>query len=197
MRRHPVLRRRRVITLLYRRIIQESCDMFSSQPVNLASASRCTAATARERLLRDREMRRNRGPSPGAAPLPAPPVTETFPALAVRPALSAAWSFHHLSPLDQKRQAIQIAQSFRSHYLAEIAYHDDRQMTVAILRPIQIRHHTLDVPHKICVDAAGNVGVFCSEPSQVPARTLAIGWVLLAISVSLIVLGALILLARS
>jgi hypothetical protein len=113
----------------------------------------------------------------------------------VRSALSAAWSFHHLSPLDQKRQAIQIAQSFRSHYLAEITYHDDRQMTVAILKPTQIRRHALDVPHLIHIDAAGNVSVSCSERPQDPARTLTIGWVLLAISVALILLGALLLLA--
>ncbi|HVO69532.1 MAG TPA: hypothetical protein VMT24_05775 [Aggregatilineaceae bacterium] len=168
--------------------------MYSSRPVNLVPASNRTAATARARLLRDTEMRRNKAPSTEATPLPAPPITETFPAQAVRSALSAAWSFHHLTPLDQKRQAIQIAQSYGSHYLAEISYHDDRQMTVAILKPAQIRRHALDVPHMIYVDSAGNVNVFSSAQSPVPARIFAIGWVLLAISVSLILAGALVLL---
>jgi hypothetical protein len=169
--------------------------MFSSQLIDLAASRSRTATTARERLLRDREMRCNRGPLTGTSPLPAPAVTETFSALDTRPACSVAWSFHHLSPLDQTRQAIRIAQSFKSHYLAEITYHDDCQMTIAVLRPTQIRHHSLDVPHEIRVDAAGNVSVSCYEPTQIPARTPAVGWVLLAIGALLIVLGALLLLA--
>jgi hypothetical protein len=169
--------------------------MFSSQLIDLATSRSHTAATARERLLRDREMRCNRSPLTGTSPLPAPAVTQTFSALDARPACSTAWSFHHLSPLDQTRQAIRIAQSFKSHYLAEITYHDDRQETIAVLRPTQIRHHNLDVPQEIRVDAAGNVSVSCYETSQIPVRSPAIGWALFAIGALLIVLGAFLLLA--
>ena len=168
--------------------------MFSSQPIDLATSRSPSAAAARERLLHDSQMRRNRVSLTEISPLPAPAITETFPALAARAAFSPGWSFHRLSPLDQKRQAIQIAQSFKGHYLAEVTYHHDRQMTVAILRPIQIRHHTLDVPHEIRVDAVGNVGVFCCEPFQTPVRPPVIGRVLLTFSVLLLILGALLLL---
>lgn len=168
--------------------------MLSSQPADLASVQSRTASIARDRLLRDHAMRRNKAPLPGFSPLPAPPITETFAAQDARRAFSATWSFHHLSPLDQKREAIQIARSFRSHYVAEITYHDDHRTTTALLRPIQVRHHSLDVPHEISVDASGNVNVSCCEPSQAPARPFAVGWVLLASGVFVIIAGVLLLL---
>jgi hypothetical protein len=168
--------------------------MFSSQPIDLAPVQNRTASIARDRLLHDQATRRNKAPLPGFSPLPAPPITKTFAAQDARRALSAPWSFHHLSPLDQKREAIQIARSFRSHYVAEITYHDDHQTTIARLRPIHVRHHGLDVPHEIHVDASGNVNVSSCEPPEAPTRPFAIGWVLLAAGASLIIAGVLLLL---
>lgn len=168
--------------------------MFSSQPIDLATVRNRTASIARDRLLRDQAMRRNKTPLPGFSPLPVPPITETFASQDARRAFSSTRSFHYLSPLDQKREVIQIAQSFRGHYVAEITYHDDHQTTIALLRPIRIRHHSLDVPHEISVDASGNVNVSSCEPAQTPARPSAIGWVLLATGASLIAAGALLVL---
>jgi hypothetical protein len=61
----------------------------------------------------------------------------------------------HLSPTEQCRQVLQIARSFKHHYLAQIDYHDDYQLTIALVKPVDLRR----AAHEIWVDAAGNVSV--------------------------------------
>jgi hypothetical protein len=61
----------------------------------------------------------------------------------------------HLSPTEQCHQVLQIASSFKHHYLAQIDYHDDCQLTIALVKPVDLRR----TAHEIWVDAAGNVSV--------------------------------------
>jgi hypothetical protein len=61
----------------------------------------------------------------------------------------------HLSPAEQRRQALQIVRSFKHHYLAQLSYHDDRHLTIALVKPADTRRPA----HEIWVDAAGNVSV--------------------------------------
>jgi hypothetical protein len=61
----------------------------------------------------------------------------------------------HLSPAEQRHQALQIVRSFKHHYLAQFSYHDDRHLTIALVKPADIRRPA----HEIWVDAAGNVSV--------------------------------------
>ena len=81
------------------------------------NAATHTAATARNRLLCDQTMRRHQ---PNQA---------------------------CLSPAEQARQAVLIAQSFKQHYLAEIRYLDHIQTTVAVIKPV----HARAAIHEICV----------------------------------------------
>jgi hypothetical protein len=68
-----------------------------------------------------------------------------------------------LSPNEQMRQATQIAHSFRDHYLAEVEYYHDCQVTVVTIKPASARRS--GPSQEIWVDAAGNTTVRqCAQP---------------------------------
>lgn len=73
-----------------------------------------------------------------------------------------------LLPSEQHRQAVQIARCFEHHYLAEVTYLDDCQMTVALVKPI----HTRQPAYEIWVDSAGSVRVFHRDTPSAPGRVL-------------------------
>jgi len=158
--------------------------MLSLRRMGIDKAQPNTATLARERLLRDREMRRNK-PSHALSPLPAPPITAAFPLLAARPGR------RFLTPPEQRQQVIQIARNFRSHYLANITYLDDIKMTVAVVRPTHARRKECDGPHEICVDAAGNVSVSRCNLARPSRWWPVLSRMLVVVSVVLTALGAL------
>lgn len=88
-----------------------------------------------------------------------------------------------LSPDQQTRFAIQIAQSFKQHYLTEVVYLNDCQMAAATIKPA---NHT-DIPHTIYVDTDGNVDVSYDFISQ----TRFPGWMLFIVGSTLVALIAL------
>jgi hypothetical protein len=100
-----------------------------------------SAATVRNRLLADRTMRHHE---------------------------HSCWYVVHLSPAEQRHQALQIVRSFKHHYLAEINYHDDRHLTIALVKPADARRPA----HEIWVDAAGNVSVHHRGTPWTPYRLL-------------------------
>jgi hypothetical protein len=101
--------------------------MLRSRRIQFSQSPVPSAATVRNRLLHDRTMRHHE---------PDPPTTCRTPA-------------------EQHRQILQVARSFKFHYLAQIDYHDDRQLTIALVKPADLRR----AAHEIWVDAAGNVSV--------------------------------------
>ncbi len=118
-----------------------------------------SAAVARERLLHDPTMRHHNTGRIAGSRLPASPVTVTFPALFIDPHADEALAHQRLSPEAQHWQAVQVARSFKNHYLAEVHYCDDRQSTIAVIRPIHVRRNSNQGPQEICVDSAGNVNL--------------------------------------
>jgi len=133
--------------------------MLSTSPMRSRKQRASSAATVRERLLQDPTLRRNITGRAGTSPLPPAPITVTFPALFAETLPDAALAQACLTPRAQHAQAVQIARSFRNHYLAEIRYCDERQATIAIIRPIHARRGN-QTPQKICVDSAGNVNLY-------------------------------------
>ena len=101
--------------------------MLRSRRIQFSQSPVPSAATVRNRLLHDRTMRHHE---------PDPPTT-------------------CLTPAEQHRQILQVARSFKFHYLAQIDYHDDRQLTIALVKPVDLRR----AAHEIWVDAAGNISV--------------------------------------
>jgi hypothetical protein len=99
--------------------------MLRSRHMGSAKIPPYSAATVRSRLLHDNTMRHSLGVA------------------------------MCLSPAEQHRQAVRITHGFKHHYLAEITYLDDCQMTVAVIRSVNMRHPA----HEIWVDATGNVSV--------------------------------------
>lgn len=83
--------------------------MLRPRRMDLAKTTPYTAATVRNRLLRDRAMRNH---------------------------LDDAACF---SPAEQHWQAVQLTHGFKHHYLAEITYLDDCRMTIAKVRPVDTR----------------------------------------------------------
>jgi hypothetical protein len=110
--------------------------MLRSRRMGSAKMPPYSAATVRSRLLRDKTMRNN---------------------------LDVAMC---LSPAEQHRQAVKITHGFRHHYLAEITYLDDCQMTVAVIRSVNARHPA----HEIWVDATGNVSVHHQDTRPIRHR---------------------------
>lgn len=157
--------------------------MLSTSPVRSRKTRASSAATVRQRLLQDQTMRRNTTRRAGMSPLPASPITATFPALFIDPQADAALAQAHLSPRAQHAQAIQIARSFKEHYLAEIRYCDERKATIAIIRPIHVKRGT-HTPHEICVDSAGNVNLYHLGAAQSPAGRIVWRLVLAAAALS-------------
>ncbi len=115
-------------------------NYFSSTILNRQTGS---ATTLRERLLSDPQMRRNQAASQGSPAEWVTPITATF---ADHPRLSAT---------EQKQRALQVAKSYKSHFLAEYRYRDDQNLAVAVIRP----RSTSDSVQQICVDADGNVSI--------------------------------------
>lgn len=88
-----------------------------------------------------------------------------------------------LTPNDQTRFALQIAKSFKQHYVTEIVYLQDRQVAAATIKPVS----QTDIPHTITVDADGNVDVSYNFARQ----TRMPWWILFTIGSTLIALIAL------
>lgn len=109
-------------------------------------SSRGSAAVARARLMGDPATRRH---TPHAAPPP-------------RRAAGA-----ELSATDQERHIRHVLRSFHFFHLADLSYDPTRQVTTAIFRPNQDHD---DVPHKIQIDARGNLLVTRLGPYPIPAR---------------------------
>ena len=61
-----------------------------------------------------------------------------------------------LSSSEQNRQALGAARSFRNHYLSEIAFIPEDNITVAVVRPSAAQK---DTSYAITVDATGNTNV--------------------------------------
>lgn len=122
--------------------------MVSSQPLLEKHSS--AALAARERLLHDPQIRRNRSLSPE------PSVTATF-----TPEETS------LSHRDQEQQAIAIARAYKQYYLAEITYQAHRREVVALIKPL---HSVQADPLQIIVDANGNATIETVETSQVSPR---------------------------
>ena len=119
-------------------------------------STRSSAAVARERLLKDRTLRRNRFQAPPvatlpfSAPLAMPPRGETPPTDAHTVSLS---------PYAQKWHIIATARHFRGHYLAEMAYDDRRHITVAVICPYFAQAQAGEAPFEIRVDGKGHTTI--------------------------------------
>lgn len=132
--------------------------MLSSQ--RLAHHPPSAASLARERLLRDRTMRRNRPPDPAFQPLAVPSITTTFAFLAAEPCVAEP----RLTPAAQHLQAVQVARGFRGHYVSEIKY--DAKARIAIARLRSKHDHRGQADQEITVDAQGNVNVQRCGPGR-------------------------------
>jgi hypothetical protein len=91
-----------------------------------------------------------------------------------------------LSPVEQRRHAVQVAHCFKGCYLADITYHEDCQMTVAVVRAVNTRQPA----HEIWVDSTGNVNVYRRDNGSfrnIPGQMVMIpGLLLIALSVLLL-----------
>jgi hypothetical protein len=114
--------------------------MLRSRCIQSSQSSVPSAAAVRNRLLHDRTMRHHELDLP----------------------------LTYLTPAEQHRQVLQVARSFKHHYLAQIEYHDDCQLTIALVKPADLRR----AAHEIWVDAAGNVSVHRGDMPTMPARPL-------------------------
>ena len=130
--------------------------------------ARGSAATARERLLKDRTLRRNRFQAPPATPFPVS-APLTVPQGKEHPSPDRREA--QLSPYAQKWHVIATARHFRKHYLAEMAYDERRHITVAIIRPYLAHAQAGEVPFKIRVNGKGDtVVVRLEEENDGPNR---------------------------
>ncbi len=112
------------------------------------------ALSARERLLHDPQIRRNKSTYANHARPAAPSVTVTFETSGPGVTLSRA---------EQEQQAIAIARTYRHYYLAEIAYQANLCEVTALIKPM---HHTKTNALQITVDASGNANI---EALELPA----------------------------
>jgi hypothetical protein len=133
--------------------------MLGLQRVDRGKFQNNTASMARNRLMGDPVMRRNRAVA--APSLPPSPVTKAFPALAptnlvVEPRHD---SRQRLTASEQRTQVLVIARNFANHYLAEIKFLADRNITVALVQPSPCANPRKNPPHRISVDAHGNAEV--------------------------------------
>jgi hypothetical protein len=134
----------------------------------LTSTRQPAANLARERLLIDPVMRRNKPTTAPALEIPA--ITTTFP----------------VPNNDQKRHVMQIARSFKDYYLAHVTYQGD--LTVALMNPV----NEYDEPLEIHVGANGDISVIsCGEthPSLGPAvrRILLVSSLFLILALTLVI----------
>jgi hypothetical protein len=151
---------------------QKESGMINSQRITVSRGN--PAAAARERLLQDKAMRRNRDDAVFTMLDPALLAwqTTTPPVKSTRPAAGG------LTPVQQRQQALLVARSFKEHYLSGISYREDCGTTIAIVRPIQRKKG--NVPHRISVDPAGNVSVTRLKPSPAAPSPRIMRWLLLA-----------------
>ena len=118
-------------------------------------STRRSAAVARERLLKDRTLRRNRFQTPPVAALPLrAPLT-----LGQREENPPATPGPTLSPYAQKWHIIATARHFRGHYLAEMAYDHRRHITVAVIQPYLAQAQAGEAPFEIRVDGKGHTTI--------------------------------------
>jgi hypothetical protein len=152
--------------------------MFNSSPITATVSRQSTALAARERLFRDPAMRHNRPTYTANPDPPVSPTTVTFSAADLNS--DPRTSDHRLSPAEQRRQAVQVAKSFKRHYLSEISYLDGCRLAVAVIRPTGLPHGPADIAQKICVDVDGNVSVIAYDAFPARARHLIVKRLLLA-----------------
>jgi hypothetical protein len=91
-----------------------------------------------------------------------------------------------LSPAEQRYRALQIVRSLKHHYLAQLDYHDDRHLTIALVKPADSRRPA----QEIWVDAAGNVSVHYREMQSTNIRPLRP--ICVALSIALVCLSVII-----
>ncbi len=126
-----------------------------------------SATIARERLLKDRTLRRNRfqtslHASTSPSPSPQPDHEEKHP---------SGENISRLSPRAQKWRIISIAQRFRGHYLAELAYNDLRNATTAIIRPYLVHVQAGEAPFEIRVNSQGHTTIIRLE-EEIRSQTI-------------------------
>lgn len=126
--------------------------MITLRQIHIPTQRQSAALSARERLLGDSTMRRNQPDYSADQHPPAPPITVTYETVSGSDLCAPPTLF---TRSEQERRAIQIARSFKHHYLSEMAHHDRKQLVVAILRPVGTR----SAPLRISVDPDGNVNV--------------------------------------
>jgi hypothetical protein len=149
--------------------------MLDSRRTNFSFTSRSSARIVRERLLCDQTMRRHR-PHAGS-PTPERPLK--FPPAGASP---RPLEVFELSPVEQQRRAIQIAQSFKGCYLARMVYLNDCQMTIVTLKYTRRRQH---IANEICVDTAGNVTVSCCQSKPGVSMGRALVWTSMVVLLTL------------
>lgn len=165
--------------------------MFTSRPF-ITVHSGGAAVAARDRLLHDKAMRRSYGETSERGTTPRHAVTVTYVAPADEPDLTyLAPDAEQLSPLEQQQRALQVARSFKDTYLAEVSYLAERQLAIATIRPVLAQRNALDTPHRICVDAEGNINVFRLSGPTAADQHLMLSRVLLILGGLLSVLGVL------
>jgi hypothetical protein len=135
--------------------------MFGLRRVGQSNSS---SKVARQRLLCDPTLRRNQTPV----------MRET----------------DGLSPDEQLFQAAEIARGFPGHYLADVSYIAERQITVAIAKPI--RPNKYQYPTEIWIDPIGNTSIRRIETPNPADKTgrrltlLALGGLTLLIAIFLV-----------
>lgn len=148
------------------------------------------AAAARTRLLQDAAMRRNQPGFANRALAPSPR-TVTFSTLAAEPDIADVLpDAERLTSIEQQQRALQVARTLKGGYMADLTYLADRRIAVATVCPILAQRNTLDVPHKVCVDADGNVSVIRHDPDATPQQ-LVLSRLLLVVGALMSALGAL------
>jgi|GEM_PF-4345269 len=73
-----------------------------------------------------------------------------------------------LSPRAQKWQIIATARHFDEHYLAELAYHETGNFTVAVIRPYLAPSLAGETPFQIRVDGRGHISIVRLEKERNP-----------------------------
>jgi len=162
--------------------------MFTTQRLRTRFSRVDPAQSARARLLNDPAMRRNL-PPPAYAHAAHHPASVTFAPLSAE--LVRLQSAAALSRAEQMRRARQVAQSFRQHYLAEIAYHAEQQVALATIRPKKGASQASETPHQIRVEANGNVSVVHFTGAHLPEQHLILHRLFLLLAGLMALLGTL------
>ncbi len=125
-------------------------------------SSHNSAEIARKRLLSDSTIRRNRLHTPPVAAMPFPAVSTVGANTAPSPANDEA----QLSPRAQKWHIIATARHFREYYLAKLSYHEQRNMTIAVLQPYLVQALAGEAPFEIRVDGQGRTTIVRLEEEK-------------------------------